>query len=666
MSTDLAAPSPAVLPPAPKQAQSLLPRPTLFSILLLCLLLLQFSLLRLGLLFTNHTSAAAATHSQLAGAFLRGLRFDLATACYLLLPFIILAHLPRIGPTAGPRARRCFFFLLSCLIVATTFILLAEYEFFREFQTRYNQLAFQYLDQPRIVLGMIWYNYPIFRYILICFSISLIVLLPAYLLSRRLFRNATPDKPLRLLISLGLLLPCLIIAMRGGFQTEPLRWGDAYRSTNDFSNQLGLNGIFCLVHSFVDRFQRRDSDLWLKSKIPLPEARSVARRLVVSPGESLLDPDHRTVFRRSNPAIPVSTRLKSTPRPPNVVLVIMESFSARFCGAAGSPEDLTPNFSRIAADGILFDHAFSGGIHTHQGIFCTMLGFPNLPGHEYLLEQELGKQLFSSLPAVFHSQGYRTLFLYNGNFAWDNMRGFFQKQGVDTFIGTSDFINPSRRDKVWGVADQDVFDRANQEFDRADQTGKPFFSVILTLSNHIPFDLPDPLPFPRTTDHGDLNRRLDALRYADWSIGRFIDQAKKLPYFNNTLFVFVGDHGFHVDPVLTETHLLFHHVPLLFYSPNLLPSPSVNHTPSGQTNIAPTIIGLLGLAVPHSYWARNLFDTSFPDPNFVYFKGSGNTGANRALAFLRGDTLLQISSTGSPSLYHYTLWPPTITPRTNP
>lgn len=662
--------------PAPTQAPTPTPRPsrfpyrtTLFCVLLLAAVLVQFSLLRAGLAFANRGSAAGTTPGELAGAFLRGLRFDVSTACYLLIPFVVAAHLPRVGLEGSPRCRRWFFVALCCVIPVTTFILLAEFEFFREFQTRYNQLAFQYLDQPRTVIGMVWYNYPVARYLLACALLSLLVLVPARLLLGRIFRDASPAAggAARLLPALGVLVALFVVAMRGGLQTEPLRWGDAYRSHSDFANQLGLNGLFCIAHSALDRYQRRDTDVWLKGKTPLAESRALARRLVVAPGETLLDPDERTVFRQSNPAGPASVRLKPTKRPPNVVLVIMESFSARFCGAAGAPEDLTPNFSRLAADGILFDHAFSGGNHTHQGIFCTMLGFPNLPGHEYLLEQELGKQAFSSLPAVFKRQGYHTLFLYNGNFDWDNMRGFFRKQGVDTFIGGPDFVNPTRRDAVWGVADQDVFDRANAEFDKADRAG-PFFSVILTLSNHVPFDLPDPLPFPPTQGHGDLDRRLDGVRYADWSIGRFIEQAKKLPYFDNTLFVFVGDHGFHVPPKLTETHLLFHHVPLLFYAPSLLPesAPRVVHTAAGQNNVAPTIVGLLGLSVPHAYWARDLFSTAFPDENFAYFKGSGNEGANRALGFVRGDRMLEISSTGVPTLYRYTLWPPAVERLTDP
>src|SRR5690606_13930804 len=151
--------------------------------------------------------------------------------------------------------------------------------------------------------------------------------------------------------------------------------------------------------------------------------------------------------------------------------------------------------------------AFSSGTHTHQGVFSTMLGFPNLPGYEYLMENYSGNQPFSALPSILRREGYQTVFIYNGNLAWDNMEGFFGKQGVDRFVGGKDFGNAIAQDRVWGVSDKDMLDRANQEFERAHKSG-PFFGFVLTLSNHAPFDVPQPLPFPPTTGHGELNKRL--------------------------------------------------------------------------------------------------------------------------------------------------------------
>jgi phosphoglycerol transferase MdoB-like AlkP superfamily enzyme len=294
-----------------------------------------------------------------------------------------------------------------------------------------------------------------------------------------------------------------------------------------------------------------------------------------------------------------------------------------------------------------------------------MLSFPNMPGFEYLMQNIVSNQPFASLPGVLKQNGYQTMFIYNGNLSWDNMEGFFRKQGIDRFIGGDDFVNPIKRDRVWGVTDQDVFDRANQEFAAAEKKG-PFFSLVLTLSNHAPFDLPEPLPFgERTADMGDMNKRADGVRYADWCVGHFIDEAKKASWFDNTIFVFVGDHGFFVPPLLTEANITFHHVPLLFYAPKLFAanSPKVIHATASQLNIAPSVFGLLQLDTPHASWGRNLFSSDYPDENFAIFKGSGGSGSDQAVVMMRGDKLLVVDSLGQTKLWNIRLNPdPGVTP----
>jgi len=350
----------------------------------------------------------------------------------------------------------------------------------------------------------------------------------------------------------------------------------------------------------------------------------------------------------------------------------MESFSARFVGAAGAPGDFTPHFDAIAKDGVFFSRAFSSGTHTHQGVFSSALGFPNLPGYEYLMESFAGNQTFSSLPSILKARGYETHFIYNGNLEWDNMHGFLRKQGVTHFVGGTNFGPEVKQDRVWGVSDADMLARANVEFEKAHQAGRPFFGLVLTLSNHAPFDVPEPLPFPRTTGMGELNKRMDAMRYADWAIGQFIDRAKQLSYFDNTLFVFCGDHGFHVPPKLSDVHLTYHHVPLLFYAPRMLSRRGlVSPMVVNQVNIAPSILGLLHVDAPAAHWARNVFENDFGGggggtagaENFAVFKGSGGTNA---VAMARGDLLFVLGDDGEPRLFRYHLgFPPSVQPLTD-
>jgi phosphoglycerol transferase MdoB-like AlkP superfamily enzyme len=630
---------------------------------LLLLLLALFAALRLGLILRTRTGGDA-TWGELGRAFAVGLRFDLSTACYAMIGIAVLCYLPWTSPARGPRSRRVMNWLLTLGLSAAVLVLLAEFEFYREFQARYNQLAIRYLDQPTTVAGMAWYNYPVVPYVLVCLAGAAIIHLAVRFLLNWSYRAERASGPVRWPVEVlggAAVVGMLVVGVRGGLQGEPLRWGDAFGGDNDYVSQMSLNGLWTLGSAMADTFDRgRQSSGWAKQLSP-DEARQIARDLVVGPGETLNDPQARTVLRTGGSS---TLRLSPTPsgRPYNVVVVMMESFSARYCGATGASRSFTPSFDALAKQGRLFNRCLTAGSHTHQGIFATQLGFPNLPGYETLMQSGVSNQEFCSLASIFQNRGYQTFFLYNGNFAWDNMRGFFRKQGVEKFVGGEDMLADAKyRDHVWGVSDGDLFDRCNREFEAAHQAGRPFFAAVMTLSNHAPFEVP-PVPGAQPiTDMGDQNKRLEAMRYADHAIGQFIEGAKKLSYFNDTLFVFVGDHGFTVRPRLTEVHLLYHHVPLLFFAPGLLPGGTVDDRVAGQQDVVPTVLALAGITdAPHAAWGRNLFDGRPAGEAFTIFKMSGG---DRAVAMARGDDLLVLrDAKAEPQLYRYTLWPPAVTP----
>jgi len=505
---------------------------------------------------------------------------------------------------------------------------------------------------------MIWNGYPIASYTLLWLAAMVVLALALRWLMRRIFGAASTAKAslnrryvLSEAVCILVAVTGLVFGIRGGFQGTPLRWGDAFKSDSDTVNQLSLNGIYTLGRTLSDEFLRKDmSAAWL-ARMPVADARRIARDIVVSDSDRLLEPGESTVVRVSGQE-GRTLNLKPGVSRPNVVLVLMESFSAQFISACGAPEDFTPSFSAISREGVLFDRCFSIGTHTHQGIFGSLLSFPNLPGYEAMMQSPLANQAFSSLPGILGDEGYSTIFLYNGDFSWDNMRGFFKKQGVDRFISGEDFPNNIRRDSVWGVDDADLFHRANAEFQDASAKG-PFMGIVLTLSNHSPFDLPD---FPRKsiTGRGMMDGPIKGINYADWSVGEFMAEARKLPYFENTLFVFVGDHGSRVvGEKLTAAGLLTHHVPLLFFGPAILDTaPQVDHTVASQLNITPTILGLLGIRQPHASWGRDLFTSEGRTENVAIFKGSSG---DDAMAIVEGDHVLAIDEGNNAVLYRYSL-----------
>lgn len=616
-------------------------------------LLLLFALLRFILLWRNPELAGQVPTEMLIKSFWVGARFDLAIISYLLMPLLLLLSLLR--------RRRLLLIGFTALMNGMLFMGLAEAEFYREFESRFNNLVFEYLGHPKIVAGMIWDGYPVVRYLLFWLALAGLLISSVWLLNRwflqRQRRTENPRQNLLRIMGTFMALALMVFFSRGGFGHTPLRWGDAFFCEAPFANHLALNGIFTLGRSVWDRVYAKKA-VWVKA-LPADEALQITREMVALPGDVPLMSEDFPLLRRQQVATGVpDLRPGQAKQPLNVVVILMESFSARFAGALGADQGLTPEFDRLAEQGVLFERAFSSGTHTHQGVYASLTSFPNLPGYEYLMKMMEANQEFSGLPTVLDRHDYQTLFLYNGLFSWDNKEGFFRQHGISRFIGTEDYQNPTFVDPVWGVSDRDVYQRANAEFrDMAEQG--PFLGVILTLSNHAPFNLPEPLPFTLIETGSDMDGRYNGMRYADWALGEFFRQASKEPYFNNTLFVITGDHGFASPPMITPMQLSRFHVPLLFYAPGLLGNKGQRRqTVASQVDIVPSIFGLLGLKDPHQCWGRNLFALGAEDMGFAVVKPSG--GEDR-VALIEGDRALIVAPKGKPSLYRYDLGHPPVT-----
>lgn len=629
------------------------------------ILVAQFQLLRALLLWSNRDLAGDASWQNLASAFLVGIRFDLAVAAYfllVLLPLLWLCHTVW-GHVA---VRRVYLAVTSLTLAGFTMAGIAETEFYREFFVRFNSLALQYWQQPATVLSMIWHGYPVVRYLLL----ALLLLVPC-IFALWAFSRKQPDDvrwsrrrkvAWELSISAATVL-VLVVAARGGLRGTPLNWGDSVHCDSVFANHLAQNGVWSLAKS-AQQMIKSDNPLPKIWPHPLPNAVASQRLrgLMASPGGKWLGSPDYPVLRSEKSSTPATEHSAGvSPDAPNIVVIIMESFSARFCGACGadqSDDGQTPQFDRLARNGVLFDRCFSAGTHTHQANFAVVCGVPNLPGHEGLMNDlTLGGQPLDSLPRALKRRGYQTMYLYNGDLAWENMRGFFRVQGIDRFIDRADFDPDSQQDSTWGVTDGELFKRANAEFARAK---RPFFATICTLSNHEPFDLPRPLPFPEIVDQGSMNDHLNGIRYADWAIGQFFKMAQDESYFDNTLFVLVGDHGFSVAPILTDLRLLRYHVPLLFYAPKLLTGGArQDHRVASQLDIMPTVLAMIGEDEPHQYWGKNLFALAEKDAGWAYFKPSE---FGEQVGFAQGNLVLVKAGGGKTILYRYDLGhPPQVT-----
>ena len=630
-------------PDAPKQqhAATRVLQPTVkshlaFTLLCALIMMLMFTLLRVALLVYNREMILDTPASTFLEAFANGLRFDLRIVVYLSIP-LLLAILSVKAMTM--RAVMRLWLTAACSLAL--FLGLMEMDFYREFHQRLNGLVFQYVkEDPKTVMSMLWYGFPVVRYLL-AWAVGTLILYFAFRGADRLTRSQTTAAVAgtaravapwygRVAVFVVVLLVCVVAARGTLRQGPPLRWGDAYTTDSNFANQLGLNGSLSLIAAAKSRFSDERSNIW-KATLEDPVAQQTVRDMLLTENDKLVDPDTAPVRRDTTPPAEKTLPIK------NVVVILMESFAGHSVGALGRPGNVTPYFDNLSKEGLLFERFFSNGTHTHQGMFATMACFPNLPGFEYLMQTPEGSHKLSGLPELLSARKFDDVYVYNGDFAWDNQSGFFSNQGMTTFVGRNDYVDPVFSDPTWGVSDQDMFNRGLEELKKRE--GKePFYALLQTLSNHTPYALPTPLPVEPVTDRGSLNEHLTAMRYSDWALGQFFEKARKEPYFKETLFVVVGDHGFGNEQQISEMDLGRFNVPLLLIGPGIQEKFGArNDTVGTQVDIVPTIMGRLGGEFRQQCWGRDLLTLPEGDKGTGVIKPSGS---DQTVAVISGDHLL--------------------------
>lgn len=622
-----------------------------FMLLVLVALMGVFTLARVALYWHNADLAASLSRGDVLDSFGIGLRFDLMVASVISVPLLVGFLWP--SSVAVRKGLVAWLAAASSLVI---FFCITELDFYREFHQRLNSLVFEYIRQdPETVLSMLWNGYPLFRYLLLWMFLSWLMYhlyeridRLSCALSRRLPQGQPAPFVVRSTICVLVML-MLVLGARGTLrQGPPLRWGDAFHSQNLFANHLALNGVFTLYKAVHAGSGKTDRNYWLNA-MTLENATATTRELLLTAHESPVG-DSGLVLLRTHPGNPRTAA--DGGKKPNVVVILMESFSGVYTGVLGNELGITPSFDRLARQGLLFTRFFSNGTHTHQGMFATLACFPNLPGYEYLMQQPEGIHKFSGLPLLLHREGYQDLYVYNGSFSWDNQEGFFRNQGMTRFIGRDDFVDPVFVNPTWGVSDQDMFDRAAAELGRL-PTDRPFFAVLQTLSNHTPYALPAPLPVPPVTGQGLLDEHLTAMRYADWALGRFFERVEKEPWYASTIFVVLGDHGFGTSNQLTDIDLLRFSVPLLIIGPGVRETfgATIDRV-AAQNDVAPTIMGLIGRPFTHQCWGRDVLSVN--DPGFALIKPSGN---DEIVALVQGDRIVVKRPNAQPALYRYSLGP---------
>lgn len=516
-------------------------------------------------------------------ALVMGWRFDTAVSCYLLaLPALMMLT----GELARIRAKLYYLIAHHLLLIGyilALFACTADIPFFSYFFTRLNATAANEADSFAIIAHMIL-SEPMYLGGLLAF---IAIATGYWFFMRFIFRRTVAAGlntflPLSWGIPLALLLVfATFVGMRGRLSKKsPLRVGTAYFSSDPFLNQIGLNPVFTFV----------------KSALELSKSANQPIRLT--------DPDQarQTLsLEQSTPSLPSLMPPGLTlplPQGTNVVLIIMESMTVEKTAlAATATPSLTPCLDSLMAQSLLFTRAYSSGIHTYNGVYSTLYSRPCIPSR-HTMKQAIIPNVHG-MPQVLHDADYHTAYFMTHDEDFDNMRGFLYGNGFDSVIGQHSYP-ASQIIGTWGVPDHVMFDHALLHCNQAAAQG-PFFTAIMTCSDHAPYLLPDGIDFtPRSRD---LNKQI--VEYADWSIGRFMRMARRQPWFSNTLFVFIADHGAMWGSNRYDMPLTYHHIPLFFLCPSHLTPQRLDRL-AMQIDLGPTLLAMLPLQWDNTTFGLNL------------------------------------------------------------
>jgi phosphoglycerol transferase MdoB-like AlkP superfamily enzyme len=580
-------------------------------------------------LWAKFGTAADVAASQLPYVMLAGLVNDAVQALYLGLP---LALLILIVPDRWQRttANRVLLLAISVATIAgLLYLAVAEYFFFEEFDARFNIVAFDYLAYPTEVFTDIWDAYPVVKVLLVAVTLGAAV---TYAMRRWIVSGTT--RVVRFRQRLIALLPAIGAA---GLAIAFYPTGLLAFTENRVENELVQNGH----SSFFQAARTSDIDYGAYYLTHQPDANL---KLL----EAQLGPDAQGFTRLAEGRLDRhhEARAGGLGRL-NVVVVSSESFGAEFSKLHGSKRDLTPNFDSFARQGLWFSNTYASGTRTVRGLEAITASFPPIPTVSIL--RRPGNQHVATWGSVMQQLGYHTSFLYGGYGYFDDMNLFYAGNGFEV-LDRAD-IEHVRFENVWGVSDEDLFDRAIQHFNDEYRKREPFFSIVMTTSNHKPFTFRPGLEAQGIPATGGGRRA--GVKYADYALGYFLREAQKQPWFDDTLFVVVADHGARVYGK-AEIPLQSYEIPLMFYAPKHIAPRTVDSLMT-QIDIAPTVLGLLGLPYDAPFFGTDVLN----DPAAGHIALFSH---NHDVAIYRDDELVVLGLNKTAATYRYDRVRGTFTP----
>jgi phosphoglycerol transferase MdoB-like AlkP superfamily enzyme len=552
-------------------------------------------------------------------SFLYGLKMDTMVASMLLvIPLLILSFTPSIlSKVANLFLRLYFVFVFAFLIYMEN----ATFPFFSQYDVRPNFKFVEYLEYPIEVFNMLIADFklPLF----IAFSMMGIFV---WWFMRRSSESFSAVLGLAWLkravwfLPIGLLL---FIGIRSSFGHRAANISDAMYSSNRIVNEVTKNSLYAVGYAIYANKHYASKTIKLYGKMKKKEALERMQKVLKISANDLKS---QSPFKRTEKTHFATAKKK------NLVIFLQESLGYQFV----TPE-ITPHLLELKHESLWFNEAYSNGTRSVRGIAGTTAGFLAVPG-KGVVKRSKSQNDFFTFAQLLKPLGYHTMFLYGGEARFDNMRSWFLGNGFDEIVEQKDYKNPAYV-ATWGASDEDLVKKGNEKFSALYKEGKPFAALMFSSSNHSPFDIPSGRI--KEVKQGQ-NCVENAIKYADYAIGEFFTEAKKLPYYKDTIFVVIADHNIRVygDDVVPVNMF---HIPALILGEGV--ESKEYHALSSQPDVLATALDYLGKDFRYPILGKSIFSDTKADVSLMQF--------NENYALRVGDKVAVVRPRQKPQTFKY-------------
>ena len=522
-----------------------------------------------------------------------------ATVIFLLILLGFLLSFFKIEPFINKAVN---FFLVS-MILFTNFVSAGEICLYKEWETKLNYTALSHLKQPsEVFLTASNIDYLIFSFYIL---ISIIVII-FYFYNIKIhfkFQKNTFKSIVKKIVFAPLILGVFFYFIRGGLQSIPINISDAYFSKNIIVNDLTVNSNWNIIQSYFKssrstngnpykKYSKKDYDLFVENYVNDSTSK-------VLPIKILKDEQ------------------------PNIVFIILESWSADIIESLGGLKSITPNFNKLEEQGLLFSNFYSNGWKSEQAVSSIFSSFPVFPYISIIKETDKARKL----PSINKSlKNYNSSFIFGGQLSYGNIKGFLLNQKFDLVLDIDDFDYPRGR---LGIHDEFMFDEFHLHLNKMKE---PFFSTLFTLSSHSPYDFPFKHKFSFNSRHDPY---VNSIAYTDSCLGIFFNKIKNEKWYDNTLFIIVSDHS-HSTPINRRVAQKERFkIPMLWYG-NVLHDKYKgvsNETLSSHIDITPTLLSQLNYKDDSKYFGNDIFKLNKKYVPYSFVRGYGMINDFSSYAF---------------------------------